>query len=86
MSGLARLILLTVLAGIVYSEVRKVPGAPRFRGKALGFIPYDIRPPSLAKIPGTYWDPHEPRIFTGRVSGIGWSINFAALVERMKRL
>jgi hypothetical protein len=86
MSGLARLILLTVLAGIVYSEVRKVPGDPRLRGKALGFVPYDLRPPTLAKFPRAYWDPQEPRIFTGRVSGIGWSINFAELVERIRRL
>jgi hypothetical protein len=86
MSRLVRLILVTVLAGIVYSEVRKVPGETRFQGKALGFVPYDIRPPSLAKIPSTYWNPHEPRIFTGRVSGIGWSINVAALVERIRRL
>jgi hypothetical protein len=86
MSGLTRFAVLVFVAGVVYSEVQKGPNAERLRGKSLGFVPYDLRPASLAQIPRTYWDPGEPRVFTGRVSGIGWGINFAAIAHRIRRL
>ena len=84
--GVLRLAVVAVLAGVVYAEARKGPGAERLRGTALGFVPYDLRPQSLADAPRTYWDPDEPRVFTGRPAPIGWSFNLAALTERIRRL
>ena len=86
MSGLIRLALLVVVAGVVYAEVRKGPGDERLHGKSLGFVPYDLRPPALAQMARTYWDPNDPRVLTGRVSGIGWGVNLAAVVKRIRAL
>ena len=86
LSKLIKLFTVAVIAAVVYEEVRKGPGVERWHGRALGFIPYDLRLPSLRAIREAYWNPEDRRIFTGRVAGIGWGINFAALSDRISKL
>lgn len=86
MRGIFRILTLAVIAGVIYQEARKEPGDERWHGKSLGFVPYDLRPPSLARIRETYWNPDDPRIFTGKVAGIGWGINLAAVAEKLRSL
>ena len=50
-------------------------------GRFLG-IPYDWRLPSRARIRERWWNPAEPRLFTPRVTGWGYAINFARLLGR----
>ena len=50
-------------------------------GKVLG-MPYDLRPPTIARIKERMWNPDDPRIFTPRVFGGGWTINLATLREK----
>ena len=50
-------------------------------GKFLG-IPYDWRLPTRARIEARWWNPAEPRLFTPRVTGWGYAINFARLLGR----
>lgn len=68
-----------VVAGIIIEEIKKEDGIERWKGKSLGFVPYDLRPPALSKIKENYWDPTSNEVFSGKVSGIGWAVNFAAL-------
>ena len=75
-----------VIAAVIYEEARKGPGVERWHGRAFGFVPYDLRLPSLRAIREAYWNPEDRRILTGRVAGIGWGINFAALSDRISRL
>jgi hypothetical protein len=60
-------------------------GATRRRkvGTYLG-IPYDWRRPTPALIRARFWNPDDPRVLTPKVFGWGWSINFAALVRRLR--
>jgi hypothetical protein len=81
-----KLLLLAVIAGVLYEEARKGPEEERWHGKSLGFVPYDLRPPTLARIQEAYWDPDDPRVLTGRVAGIGWAVNFAALANKVRGL
>lgn len=50
-------------------------------GKILG-IPYDFRFPTLARFRERMWNREDPRIFTPRVYGAGWTVNFATLKDR----
>ena len=50
-------------------------------GKIL-FIPYDLRFPTLSRIRERMWNREDPRIFTPRVFGAGWTVNFATLKDR----
>ena len=81
-----KLFMVAVIAAVIYEEVRKRPGSERWHGRAFGFVPYDLRPPSLSAIREAYWNPKDHRIFTGKVAGIGWGINLAALSNRISRL
>jgi hypothetical protein len=58
--------------------------ASRMRGKTgtlLG-MPYDWRRPTVARAKSRLWNPGEARLFTPRVFGLGWDINFARLLGR----
>jgi hypothetical protein len=54
----------------------------KLSGRILG-VPYDFYPLTLAKIRKRFWNPDDPRIFTPHVFGVGWSVNFYALMGRM---
>ncbi|MFL2640442.1 MAG: hypothetical protein ACJ0OL_03880 [Dehalococcoidia bacterium] len=79
MGNLVKLFTAMVVAGIIVEEIKKEDGVERWKGKSLGFVPYDLRPPALSKIKESYWDTSTNEVFSGKVSGIGWAINFAAL-------
>ena len=79
MGNLLKLFTAMVVVGIIVEEIKKDDEAERWKGKSLGFVPYDLRPPALSKIKENYWDPTSDELFSGEVSGIGWAINFAAL-------
>jgi Family of unknown function (DUF5808) len=45
-------------------------------------VPYDFRLPTWTIVKERMWNPGDPRIFTPRVCGWGWSINFYQLFRR----
>lgn len=51
------------------------------RGRLLG-MPYDLKAPTPANLQSRMWNPADPRVFTPRLIGLGWSINFAALAVK----
>lgn len=66
-------------AGLV--EQLRHPATERtWRGRILG-IPYDYRPPTVARLRESFWNPDDPHLFTSRVLGVGWSINFYRLLH-----
>jgi len=56
-----------------------------WNGRVLGFIPYEIRPPSLERIRASLWNPDDPHVLTRRVFGVGWSINLYRVAELLRR-
>jgi uncharacterized membrane protein len=45
-------------------------------------IPYDWRRPTIARAKSRWWNPDEPRLFTPKVFGWGWDINFGRVLGR----
>jgi hypothetical protein len=83
----ARLIQVTVMAlalAAVCQELEKPKEERKWHGTIAKFIPYDFRPPTWEKFREAYWNPYESRIFTPEVFGIGWAINFYALLEKLR--
>jgi hypothetical protein len=78
----AAAITLTLVA--ICQELEKPKEERKWHGTVAGFIPYDFRRPTLEKFRDAYWNPYESRIFTPEVFGLGWAINFYALLERLK--
>ncbi len=77
---------ITVTLIAVCQELEKPREERKWHGRVAKFIPYDFRLPTLKKFKGAYWNPYESRIFTPEVFGIGWAINFYALLEKLRAI
>ena len=67
----------------VAQELSKPEGQRTWHGR-IANVPYDFRMPTPRRFRDAYWNPHDARIFTDRVVGIGWAINFAQLLPRLQ--
>lgn len=56
-------------------------GSAQPQGRVLG-MPYDFRGLSADRIASRLWNPADPHIFTPRLFGVGWTINFGALAVK----
>ena len=77
----ARAVGIALLAAAVATELRKPSGERAWHGRLGGFVPYDLRPPTLERVRAAWWSPDDPRVFTDRVFGVGWAINLGRLVR-----
>ena len=71
-----------LLAAAVGVELRKPRRKRTWHGRLAGFVPYDFRKPTLARVRGSWWNPGDSRLLTPRVYGVGWDVNLARLVKR----
>jgi hypothetical protein len=74
---------ITITLAALCQEIEKPRAERRWHGK-LGFIPYDFRLPTIARFKESFWNTEESRIFTPELFGIGWAINFYALLEKLR--
>ncbi|MCA1830356.1 MAG: DUF5808 domain-containing protein [Actinobacteria bacterium] len=83
---------LAVLTGLgavgaaVAQELKKPASERRWHGRLGGKIPYDFRAPTIAKIKERAWNPDDPHVLTDRWFGVGWSVNFAQVRNKLKAL
>lgn len=70
-----------LLGAAVAQELRKPASERTWTGKVAGFVPYDLRRPSLRRIVAEYWSPDDPRILMPHSFGVGWGINVGRLVR-----
>ena len=75
-----------LIATAVYQELQKPPEERTWHGRVVGFVPYDFRVPTPERLREAYWNPDEPRVFTTRVMGVGWAVNFYRLLQVLSKL
>ena len=75
---------IAITLAAVCQELEKPKEERRWCGKVAGLIPYDFRLPTIERFKEAYWNPYESRVFTPEVLGIGWAINFYALLEKLR--
>jgi len=80
---LIRSIVMLLALGAVAQELSKPEAERTWHGRILG-VPYDFRWPTLSRFKNAYWNPQDPRIFTDRVIGVGWAVNLAQLLPRLR--
>lgn len=81
LSRLVSMISLGLLMAAVVRELRTPADDRQWHGR-VARVPYDLRPPSLARERAAWWNPDDPRLFTPRGFGVGWALNLA----RVRRL
>ena len=74
---------ITITLAAVCQELEKPKEERHWHGK-VGIIPYDFRLPTMERLKQSYWNAGDSRIFTPEAFGIGWGINFFALLDKMR--
>ena len=75
---------ITLTLAAVFQELEKPEEERKWHGIIASFIPYDFRPPTIERLKEAYWNPFESQIFTPEAFGVGWAINFYALLEKLR--
>ncbi len=73
---LLRLVVVGLVVAAVATELSKPEDERTWQGRVWGVVPYDFRPPTWERIRSAYWNPDSDRLFSDRVFGVGWAINF----------
>ncbi len=68
----------------VVQELRTPEEERTWHGTVARFVPYDFRRPTVQRITQTYWDP-EGSVITGKVFGVGWTLNAGAVARRIQQ-
>jgi len=82
--NLIKIIGMALIATAVYQELRKHPNERKWHGRIAGFIPYELRIPTIERLRERLWNPDDPRIFTEHVFGVGWAVNFHSLRRKLE--
>lgn len=80
-----KLLVAALVAAALIKELRKPKDERTWHGALGGFVPYDFRMPTVEKVKTTFWNP-DGTIIVNRVFGVGWTINFGAVVARLRAL
>jgi hypothetical protein len=81
--GLATLLGAAAVAAAVAQELRTPRERRTWHGRLARVVPYDLRPPTLARLRGSMWDPCKPDVLAPMAFGVGWTVNLAALGARL---
>ena len=74
------------LVAAIYQELRKPPEERTWQGKVAGVVPYDFRVPTLERFREAYWDPDTDRVFSEKVVGVGWAVNFPVAMRKINEI
>jgi len=72
---------LILIGAAVATELRKPAEERTWEGRIAGRVPYDLRPPTLARGRERLWNPADRRVFVPTVFGVGWTVNFGGLLR-----
>lgn len=72
-------------AAAIGQELAKPPEERTWKGRVAG-VPYSFRLSEWADAANEYWNPDSDQILSPLVIGLGWGVNFAALVHRAQAL
>lgn len=83
LTQLLQVTVFTFTLAAILQEMEKPKEARTGYGKVAGVVPYDFRIPTMERLKEACWNPYERRVFTPRVFGVGWAINFYRLLEHL---
>ena len=79
-----RLLVLGLLGAAVMQELSKDEADRQWNGLVFDVVPYDLRPPTVERFMARLWAPEDPRLFVPGAFGVGWTINFARLLQMIR--
>jgi hypothetical protein len=85
LARLTRWIALGLIGAALYEQLRR-PAPERTWTGQIGPVPYDFRPPTIERIRERIWNPETSKLLTPMPWGIGWTLNLAAVRQRLQPL
>lgn len=76
---------LALLVTAVAHELRLPADRRTWHGVVWGFVPYDLRRPTVARVRERLWSPDDPRLLMPHVFGVGWTPNLGRLAAQIAR-
>jgi hypothetical protein len=76
-----KLVGIGLLIAALVDQLRRPRDDRTWEGTVAGFVPYDLRVPTLERAKSRWWNPDEHRLFVPQVFGVGWTMNFARLAQ-----
>jgi hypothetical protein len=70
---------IALLAAAVRQQLKRPPAERDWHGTLGGVVPYDLRPPTTARVKASLWSPEDERLLLPRAAGVGWSPNLGRL-------
>ncbi|HEV2237484.1 MAG TPA: DUF5808 domain-containing protein [Ktedonobacterales bacterium] len=87
--GKFRWFVIGIVAGLtaaaIGEELKRAPEQREWKGTIAG-VPYNFRPGEWSTIAHEYWDPASDRVMTPHAIGLGWGVNLAAVLGRLRAL
>jgi hypothetical protein len=80
-----RAAVLGLMGAAVVTELRKPQEERAWHGKVAGFVPYELRRPTLQRMRETYWAPSDEHIIKPTVWGVGWTLNLGRVARMIRR-
>jgi hypothetical protein len=81
--NVVRIVSFGLLVASVVKELRTPAEERRWHGVVAGFVPYDLRRPTFARIRERMWDP-QGRLLSPRAFGVGWTLNAGRVVQLVR--
>ncbi|RHA38158.1 DUF5808 domain-containing protein [Cellulomonas rhizosphaerae] len=78
---LIRLATFGLAVAAIVKEVRTPAEEREWHGVVVGFVPYDFRIPTIARLKKRMWDPESSHVINPRVFGVGWTVNLGKVVS-----
>jgi hypothetical protein len=75
-----------LVAAAVYKELQLPAEKRTWHGRLFDLVPYDFRIPTPRKLMQAFWNPDSDNIFSEQPFGVGWTINFGALLPTLQGL
>ncbi|MBD8059983.1 hypothetical protein IC607_13495 [Cellulomonas sp. JH27-2] len=80
-----RLVTLGLAVAAVVKEIRTPADEREWHGVVVGFVPYDFRVPTVARVKERMWDPDSAHLVNPRVFGVGWTVNVGRMISGARR-
>jgi hypothetical protein len=79
-----RLLVWGLTAWALVSELRKPSGERQWHGHVAGFVPYDFRIPTFARVRSAVWEPEDEQLVKPNPFGVGWTLNLGRVVHLVR--
>ncbi|HSD81990.1 MAG TPA: hypothetical protein VLB47_15075 [Solirubrobacteraceae bacterium] len=77
---LGLVVAVAALAAAVADQLRRPAAERDWHGRALGLVPYDLRPPTAGRVRRALWNPGGPLLGPHPV-GVGWTLNLGRVAR-----